>query len=1246
MSALFGAAVAHYYGLKEGIIGAIVLLLSLTLLSVLARNIDGFSDGADPEESRWLMYGDTALFWTNQNEYLRMNSGDFVDQSSRLSKPTEVPRNWVWEFWTIEDARDSRWRIGNVAPIKYGDKIGMRSWKYNWLRANDNGTLAGAGRDAQCILTIESADGKSGSGTPVKYGDLVCLKTYKGYYLSRPATGDRTVHVATKDNTCIFALYDTYGQGASIDWATRGFATQAQMFESYDANLSIDGNSQTFGHTQSMQGAWWQVELPRDIVVDSIVISNRKDCCQERLSNFDVTLTDNQGAVVYTKYFKDTQDSYTISGIGHIGRTVRVQLRGVNYLHLSEVSVYGTPVKYSNIAESQVVADLVSTERSLTAEQGIKIHPISVPHIGKNNSMSLSMFLKPQQDGIVLTKGTFQIELGDSALLIQIGTKDKGIKTLQSATQLNRDQWNHLAVIVKPAVGPSTGWLYGEFDTAPSGTPGNCCYVVHPLKKEYYYTKLTIPNAVKTKWSSSFVENMSYKGELVTNAPTLTLYVNGNLDTIVNLESDATLENSSAITLGHDKRDTEAEVVSMKVSEEGKKRNGFTGAVSMLRFYNYVVSPSAVLRDSHMQYDVMTVDLVRGVADARTTKTIGAYLLPSVSKQVSVSVWVCSQRAAGEKDAQVYRQGSSATDKTPSLWLRSTLTGDQILAPVQVTGAPDAGVGETKTLLESGTWHHITQIINDRVHSIYIDGVVVDTVQLSGSPKLATASFHIGGFNGLIKDLKYHNYALTADEVRGQMGVHPDHVARESLAKIWKSLGCLSDPFSVTDADWSTRLGDLVAQIKDHNTTRVESTLRDIKAAADKGDKKAQGICYGDGMIKLYTELEQTKKLLTHTTQEGTNSGKVCLPTAPFQCKTQSVNDFDIRTHKDFYKYTETEHVQPPMEDAQLHDELARTRKALADMLQLHKQREGQLAQQSKQGLSQGEQSLAQLVKAQGLSAEEMRAKRKLALVQAAQTFDLKDLKDIQDTPLFREILSQVMNRYFESQQQSKAALSEMETNLKLQTDQLAQMRQRTVQIAQSMLPGLSNEVMNNILTSKGDLSTNAEFQVLLAKMRAHPSSVKQSPEYQDLVKKLNTLSAGEIERGGKTYQDFKVQSHKCAAMFQCGQVVLPKAVLMKVFAERVKTDPQFRALVENVISTVAQKDPKLAGIVKKAEDEQYKADPKFQEFLEKVTKSHVEGDPIYLKTLENMVGPELLRQMQLGAHPEYAQYASKIAKC
>ena len=81
--------------------------------------------------------------------------------------------------------------------------------------------------------------------------------------------------------------------------ALRGKATQSQRYSGqYDAfgaaSNAIDGNRDSnyhagsCTHTAAQTNPWWRVDLLESYIVTSITITNRGDCCPERLNGAEI----------------------------------------------------------------------------------------------------------------------------------------------------------------------------------------------------------------------------------------------------------------------------------------------------------------------------------------------------------------------------------------------------------------------------------------------------------------------------------------------------------------------------------------------------------------------------------------------------------------------------------------------------------------------------------------------------------------------------------------------------------------------------------------------------------------------------------------------------------------------------------------------------------------------------------------------------------------------------------------------
>ncbi|XP_072316659.1 uncharacterized protein [Eucyclogobius newberryi] len=139
--------------------------------------------------------------------------------------------------------------------------------------------------------------------------------------------------------------------------ALRGKATQSDRYNSdYGAaSNAIDGNRESHylagscAVTKEQTNPWWRVDLLDAYIVTSITITNRRDCCPERLDGAEIhvgnSLMDNgnNNPVVARLPHIPAGRSLTITFSRQVeGRYVSVVLPGLNrLLTLCEVEVYG-----------------------------------------------------------------------------------------------------------------------------------------------------------------------------------------------------------------------------------------------------------------------------------------------------------------------------------------------------------------------------------------------------------------------------------------------------------------------------------------------------------------------------------------------------------------------------------------------------------------------------------------------------------------------------------------------------------------------------------------------------------------------------------------------------------------------------------------------------------------------------------------------------------------------------------------
>lgn len=140
--------------------------------------------------------------------------------------------------------------------------------------------------------------------------------------------------------------------------ARLGTASQSSTGYGGDAARAIDGNpdgvygNASVTHTGFETAPWWQVDLQKSRFIGEVKIHNRTDCCAERLSDFDVKVS-NDLVTWYVLPFSGTPSFPLTVPINTLGRYVRIQLRGSNALSLAEVEVHTVP---SNLARGRATA--------------------------------------------------------------------------------------------------------------------------------------------------------------------------------------------------------------------------------------------------------------------------------------------------------------------------------------------------------------------------------------------------------------------------------------------------------------------------------------------------------------------------------------------------------------------------------------------------------------------------------------------------------------------------------------------------------------------------------------------------------------------------------------------------------------------------------------------------------------------------------------------------------------------------
>ncbi|MFE2726139.1 RICIN domain-containing protein [Kitasatospora sp. NPDC059327] len=243
---------------------------------------------------------------------------------------------------------------------------------------------------------------------------------------------------------------------ATVNAALRKPATQSSTNRPgvEEAGNAVDGNTSgvyaqaTPSYTRNEAQPWWQVDLGPKQRIRSVELFNRTDWSYERLTDFDVMVSDTDltgrswadiqadPAVRKTRVRGTAPTKLTVA-VGAEGRFVRVQLAGTDYLTLPEVQVNvpvaTVPAGYRTvtIAGTSHVVDV----RAGSVADGAQI--IRYPNVGSSNQR---FEFRPLADGHVRIVN----ERSAKDLAVENASRAAGAKVVQrthTAAGPADDEW-------------------------------------------------------------------------------------------------------------------------------------------------------------------------------------------------------------------------------------------------------------------------------------------------------------------------------------------------------------------------------------------------------------------------------------------------------------------------------------------------------------------------------------------------------------------------------------------------------------------------------------------------------------------------------------------------------------------------------------------------------------------------------------------------------------------------------------
>ncbi|MEM6628614.1 MAG: PQQ-dependent sugar dehydrogenase, partial [Bacteroidota bacterium] len=146
------------------------------------------------------------------------------------------------------------------------------------------------------------------------------------------------------------------GQATSQS-STYGNGVSGVAVDGVQSGTSPWGNDPTLQHTQTETEPWWKLSLDTLYQLENVKILNRSDCCQDRLRDFYVFVSDGDidatqsldsllaDSTLYSVYYSGPAGLEETLSLNHQhGSTLLIKMTGTGLIHLAEVEVYGCPL--------------------------------------------------------------------------------------------------------------------------------------------------------------------------------------------------------------------------------------------------------------------------------------------------------------------------------------------------------------------------------------------------------------------------------------------------------------------------------------------------------------------------------------------------------------------------------------------------------------------------------------------------------------------------------------------------------------------------------------------------------------------------------------------------------------------------------------------------------------------------------------------------------------------------------------
>lgn len=240
-----------------------------------------------------------------------------------------------FEFTSSGSADSGSWQVFDF-EVEAGELVEAQViWddpaaRVNMFLRDETNTSVGRDTDGSgspaMVSTIAATSGRWSVGVKIQSGDI-----------SYDVLVDTTVGETPVEETTVIENIALTGTASQSSTGFGGVASRA-----IDNNTDGVFQNRSVTHTTTSSQPWWEVQLSGLSTIESIVVYGRTNCCVDRLSNYTVSILNDNGETVFSRDFSDAPNpSNTVDVAGVQGRTVRIELNGNEALSLAEVQVMG-----------------------------------------------------------------------------------------------------------------------------------------------------------------------------------------------------------------------------------------------------------------------------------------------------------------------------------------------------------------------------------------------------------------------------------------------------------------------------------------------------------------------------------------------------------------------------------------------------------------------------------------------------------------------------------------------------------------------------------------------------------------------------------------------------------------------------------------------------------------------------------------------------------------------------------------